>query len=350
MADLLRRLERSSRMLVKAYEDNQTDFFFGYSGGKDSSAVLRVLFHALEQRCLPIRKTTIVYCDTGVEIPVLRDFAYHTLLGVHKEATNYGYNLGIKIAIPELKDRFFVKVIGRGYPSPTNKFRWCTDKLRIKPIQSALEECKESEENIVVLGIRYGESIERDKTINKHALSEEGFFLHSGSSKSRIFSPVYNYTTKEIWSLLGNYRLPHSIDYSRIFRIYKDADGECSIVRHRKAEPCASSRFGCWTCTVVREDKAMVSLIENGYGRLKPLLEFRNFLSVFRDDLNFREPCRRNGVAGPGPITLEGRKILLEKLFEAQEAYGHQLISKEELGEIQKLWKEDAEQNSRGNA
>lgn len=337
-------LERSSRLLENAYKSNTSDFVFGYSGGKDSSAVLKVLFYAMERDRLSWQPTTVVYCDTGVEIPVVRALAYQTLVGIHQEASQYGYDLKVKIAVPEIKNRFFVKIIGRGYPTPTNKFRWCTDKLRIDPIQSVLKQTVSTGEQIVVLGVRQGESLERDRTLSKHSLSEAGFFNHAGASCSRIFSPIYDYKTRDVWELLGSYALPRSIDYERLLRIYKDAESECPIIRDSKAEPCAGSRFGCWTCTVVRKDKAMTNLISNSYSQLSPLLEFRNFMSQFRDNLEYREKRRRNGTPGLGPITLSGRRILLKKLLETQKQYGSQLISEEEIAAIKDLWTKDSEQ------
>ena len=82
-------------------------------------------------------------------------------------------------------------------------------------------------------------------------------------------------------------------------------------------------------------------MIENGYSELKELYTFRNWIAEFRDNIEYRCSYRRNGVKGLGPITLEGRKIILKKLLNTEKLSGLTLISIEEINRIYELWKID---------
>ncbi len=326
------------QLIVKEYQRDDTPWYIGYSGGKDSSALLVLTFNALLTLKEYHKPVTIVYCDTGVEIPTITDYVYQTLDHLEKESFKYNLPFIIKVAKPKLDDRYFVKVIGRGYPPPTNIFRWCTDRLRINPINTIIDKNRNA---IVLLGVRNGESAERDKIISKHSTNVDYYLNQKTSSKVKIFSPVLNYTVKDIWSTIKFNPIPESINYKVIGTLYKDAGAECPVFRETKGTPCGKGRFGCWTCTVVRKDKSVDSMVKNGYDILEPLHNFRNWLIEFRDIKKYRCSYRRNGQIGLGPITLEGRRVILEKLLYAQEASGLDLISDEELAKIKNLWQID---------
>src|SRR5690242_16136022 len=121
------RKDRSIINLIKEeYLKDDSPWYVGYSGGKDSSAVLTLVFNALldiERHHKPIE---VIYCDTGVEIPTISKYVKVTLKALEEESASSNLPLKYKIAKPKLDDRYFVKVIGRGYPPPTNIFRWCT--------------------------------------------------------------------------------------------------------------------------------------------------------------------------------------------------------------------------------
>lgn len=286
----------------------------------------------------PHKSIEIIYCDTGVEIPIMSEYVRKTIVSLRKESDLLKLPLKFTIAKPKITDRYFVKVIGRGYPPPTNIFRWCTDRLRINPVKQIIEKNNKS---IVLLGVRLGESAERDKTINKHK-TEEKYYLHQGNStKTQIFSPIIDYSIKDVWSTLKFNQFPMSLDYAKIGNLYKDAGAECPVFRETKGTPCGKGRFGCWTCTVVRKDTSVKNMVKNGYEELQPLFEFRNWLSVFRDNIDFRCKSRRNGQNSLGPITLKGREIILQKLLLTEEKSGLSLIEKEEIMKIRELWEKD---------
>jgi DNA sulfur modification protein DndC len=314
-------------------------WFLGYSGGKDSSALLKLVFGALLRLDRRPKPLTVIYCDTGVEIPVIHNYVAETLSGLSFEAETFGLPLQVRIGTPPLTDRFFVKVIGRGYPPPTNIFRWCTRRLRQNPVKQAAA-LAGGEENILLLGIRRGESTERNQSISKHDSGERYYFRQSENRNSIIFSPIVDYTDQNVWSALALNSIPRSVDVNRLKSLYMEASGE-----HRTDDDCKfpsrKSRFGCWTCTVIRKDRTVENLVKAGYAELEPLLNFRNWLIAIRDNPKYRRDRRRNGTPGLGPLTLAARQEILEKLLATQTQSGLSLITNEELNFIQSLWQED---------
>jgi DNA sulfur modification protein DndC len=244
------------------------------------------------------------------------------------------------MAVPKLKDRYFVKVIGQGYPPPTNKFRWCTDRLRIDPVKEILNSQRE-QQRLVLLGVRKGESTNRDKVIAKHETDDSHYYRQSGDANSLIFSPIIDYSVKDVWSTLTLLDYPKSINAIQLYELYTEASGECPSIRDPQGTPCGKGRFGCWTCTVVRKDKAVTSMVAEGHKKLAPLLEFRNWLVLIRDSLDYRCSVRRNGQLGLGPFRLSARQVILSKLFEAQDASSYELITDEEINLIMNIWEQD---------
>src|SRR3954447_10931604 len=60
---------------------------------------------------------------------------------------------------PDVEDSFWVNLIGRGYPAPRQKFRWCTERLKIRPSNKFIRDMvRQYGEAILVLGPRKAES------------------------------------------------------------------------------------------------------------------------------------------------------------------------------------------------
>lgn len=328
-------------LITTEYRRNDTPWYLGFSGGKDSSAVLKLTFQALTKVRRPIKPVSVIYCDTGVEIPIVRALVLRTFRRLSQESRAAGLPLRFNAVSPRLEDRFFVKVIGRGYATPTNKFRWCTDRLRIKPIERVLA-CGEHAERVVLLGVRRGESAERDRTISRHTLAGQIYLRQAGRPNTLILSPILDFDTEDVWDTLLHPFPPRGIDAHALATLYRKASGECPIIRDPRGTPCGKGRFGCWTCTVVRHDRAVENLVEaEGFEQLRPLLAFRNWLSEIRDDPAYRARYRRNGIRGLGPFTLGARKTILTRLLRTQARTPWQLISRDEVRAIRNLWKID---------
>src|SRR5687767_13455325 len=143
------KVREAAMMVSREFLQGTEPWVIGFSGGKDSTAVLRLVYAAMLSNPSHCRPVTIVYCDTGVDIPLIAKHVRQTLGRLQRESAADGLDLKVRLARPPTTDSFFVRVIGRGYPPPTNKFRWCTDKLRINPVRRVVQHA--AKDGIVVL-------------------------------------------------------------------------------------------------------------------------------------------------------------------------------------------------------
>ncbi|SHH08571.1 DNA sulfur modification protein DndC [Cognatiyoonia sediminum] len=316
------------------------EWILGFSGGKDSTALLKIFVSALRKVKRFPQKVSVIFCDTGVENPVIDSYVKGLFCLLNSEFENLGLPIDLIMLKAPVEERYFVKVIGRGYPTPTNSFRWCTQSLRIKPVSRFIENSF-ADDVVVLIGSRKAESQQRRRSIEKMGGGHWQKQVE-GNRRYDLFLPILDLSLADVWDSIFLLDYPRSIDPKKLESIYKDASGECPIIKSPDAPPCASGRFGCWTCTVVRKDRSATKMIEAGHDQLLPYLEFRNWISKFRDDLDMRWLVRRNGVPRPGPFSLMGRKTILEKVRELERAVGQQIIDDEETIEIKRLWDLDA--------
>lgn len=332
MSDPIQSIAATKRALE---ENPSARWIIGFSGGKDSTAVLKIFTSAFRKATPRPAVVDIVYCDTGVENVILDRYVKGLLRKLRKEFEAEGLPFRINVLSAPTGDRYFVKVVGRGYPPPTNSFRWCTKNLRIKPVAKFIGEAA-AEDAIVVLGMRRSESGQRDRSLEK---AGGGMWQtqREGRHRYRLFLPVIDLDLGNVWDAVFMLERPRSIDHHNLEAIYRGASGECPMIKAPNAPPCASGRFGCWTCTVVRRDRSAEALIEAGEVRLKPYLDFRDWLANVRNDPAWRWPVRRNGVDRPGPFTIKARGRILRKLDALENKTGTKILFARERKEIFRL-------------
>lgn len=320
-------------------ENNSSHWILGFSGGKDSTALLKIVCSALKRARSAPARIDLVYCDTGVENPVLDAYVKALLDRLDIEFERRHMPLRTVILKAPVKNRFFVKIIGRGYPPPTNSFRWCTKSLRILPVSQFISNAARADA-IVALGLRRSESLQRDRAINR---SGGGIWQHQAEAgnKYRVFLPIIDLDVPEVWDSIFMLPNPTSVDPQSLEQLYRGASGECPIIKAPLAPPCASGRFGCWTCTVVRRDRSAEALLAAGQQHLRPYLEFRNWLANVRNDQSRRWIYRRNGKLGPGPFSLVACREILSRLRTLEREVGLHIINKDEEDEIYRLWELD---------
>lgn len=290
------------------YKNDNRPWIIGYSGGKDSTAVVQLAFTMLEslspeERHKPIY---VVSSDTLIENPIVLGYLKEASHLINEGAKAKGLPLYAEMVHPDYNNTFWTNIIGKGLPTPTSiRFRWCTERLKIKPSNTFIEEkVKENGEVIVLLGVRKAESIARKIRIENRAI--DGYLLtpHGSLQNTYVYNPIVDYTTDDVWKTLlsNNGVTPWGGDNNELFALYAGSDaGECpfTITKNAKGEvdspSCGNSRFGCWICTVVKEDKSLTGFIKNGEDWLMPLLEFRSWLLSIRDKHEYRQQFRRDG-------------------------------------------------------
>lgn len=335
--------ERIVENLQNLYTTDVRPWVVGYSGGKDSTMLVSLVFKAilglpLEKR---VKEVCIVCTDTRVEIPAVVERVSHELNLMNQVGAQKELNIQAYLLKPPANHSFWVNIIGRGYPPPNRTFRWCTQRLKIDPVSQFIKgKLGHWGEAIILLGARRSESGSRAQTLAARAKNDLGLRRHDDLPRCWISTPIEEITTFDVWDYLMETPCPWGGDNQGLFQLYKNASGgECPLVVDQSTPSCGNSRFGCWTCTVVEKDKASEGLLATGDERMTSLLSFRETLIQYRDPGNgFRDMVRKNGQEGPGPLKIDARKDLLAKLIALQDATNLNVISDEELHYIQTFW------------
>ena len=159
-------LQETIETIQQVYMEDNIPWICGYSGGKDSSAVVQLVWMALQQ--LPKEKRTktvhVISTDTLVESPVVALWASQSLKKMEVAADKDHDDLPLipHRLTPQIQNTFWVNLIGRGYPAPRVNFRWCTDRLKIDATNQFIKSILAAEsEAILVLGSRKAESATR---------------------------------------------------------------------------------------------------------------------------------------------------------------------------------------------
>lgn len=342
--------------LIDEYrQDHAWPWIIGYSGGKDSTLVVHLVFEMLLSlpRSMRLRPVHVVSNDTLVENPMIVNHVAESIEEIGDAASSFGLPVTTTITQPAPDQSFWVNVIGRGYPSPNRSFRWCTDRMKISPTSRYVKsQVDEAGQVILLLGVRRSESAARSATVDRHDNGER-LHKHSDLSSCMVFRPIVELTTDEVWEFLALNEPPWGGSHLKLIGLYRDADGgECPVITSKEDAPScgsSSSRFGCWTCTVVEKDRSLEGFVESGYAEFAPLLDFRDWLASIRNDVNRRQARRRNGRITfsrdgtfiPGPFTLETRAEIYNRLRELEQETGMRLISDEEVDIIRRIWSDD---------
>lgn len=359
-----KRIEYIVDEILDQYMYADTSFrpwIIGFSGGKDSTVLLTLVWLALRKikrdtiTPFQLRRPIYVVCnDTMVENPIIATYTDEVLAQIETKAREEDLPIFVKKTEPKLEDSFWVNVIGKGYPVPNTAFRWCTDKMKIKPTaRFIIEQVDECGEAIILIGTRKAESATRARSIKKHEVYGKRLTNHTILRNTYVYAPIKELMLEEVWYIINAIPSPWGFDNSILFNIYKDAsadDYECpTVVTDKSHGSCGQSRFGCWVCTVVKDDKSMRSLIKNGREWMKPLYDFRIEIDQERNIIENRMPYRRDGrraINDMGPYVFSYRAKMLRRLLEVQhDLQKHdpkiKLISDQELIAIQVNWYRD---------
>lgn len=374
--------------IKSVYLGDNRPWILGFSGGKDSTCMVQLVWSAIseipeEQRQ---KRIFIISSDTLVESPKIVNQITNTLDKMEKAAKLSRLPISTNLVRPVLQDTFWVCLLGRGFPAPSNLFRWCTDRLKIRNADRFItEKVSEYGEAVVVLGTRKDESGSRQQLMNLYEIKGSLLSRHSKFAQTYVYTPLRDFTTEDVWNYLLQNKNPWGANNRDLLALYQNANAaECPLVVDTSTPSCGNSRFGCWVCTVVAEDTSLKNMIENGEEWMEPLLELREELKETQNPekrRQIRELKRRTGqmklidkikqkrfeekiaeskqvepqeidksdpyaVLVPGPYTLDFCKEFLGKLLQAQKKVQKNgpdpnmtLISEEELHEIQRIWR-----------
>ncbi|OBQ08859.1 MAG: sulfurtransferase DndC [Anabaena sp. LE011-02] len=371
--ELVEYIQALTTEIQELYCLDEIPWVVGYSGGKDSTATLQLIWNAISE--LPPEKRTkkiyVITTDTLVENPIIAAWVRNSLEQMKLESQTQGLPFEPHLLRPDFKETFWVGLIGKGYPAPRGKFRWCTERLKINPSNRFIRDViRNNGEAIVVLGTRKAESLKRAHRMKKLEAQRVRDHLSPNMNlpNSLVYSPIEDWENDDVWIYLMQWENPWKYSNKELFAIYRgaSADNECPLVVDTTTPSCGSSRFGCWVCTLVSQDKSLTAMIQNDEEKewMQPLLDFRKELDLEenRDRRDFRR--RRGGVQLyernlegevsiepiPGPYLKEAREDWLRKLLTVEKQIRQTapenmrditLLTIEELSEIRRIWLEE---------
>lgn len=360
------------REIMVVYKHDERPWLIGYSGGKDSTLLVALVYEAMKRLkdagAELSKRVYIITSDTMVENPIVRNYMHSSSNSINEAAEMDELNILATVIYPEDDQTFWSRVIGLGYPTPEPPgFRWCTERLKINPMNTFVNDrIKESGEIIILLGVRKGESLTRQKTITAREIEGKLLNMHNDIPNAYVYNPITEIPNDLVWEFLlkGNCKSPWGTDMKYLFNLYQGENlgEEKSVlgeVDRDKIPVTGNSRFGCWCCTMVKEDKSLQNFINKSTGEdvriLTLLRDFRNKLLEMREDSTLRDSKRRNGTIyrkadgtlGLGPFTLEARRMILEGLLDLENKTGLELITIGELKVIDRMWDEEGDLSCR---
>ena len=344
------------------YLHDKRPWMIGFSGGKDSTLLCQLVFEMLntlkpEQIH---KKIYIVTSDTMVENPIVKSYMYRMRDAINNASVAKSLKVEAKILYPDIKQTFWSLVIGLGYPTPEAPgFRWCTERLKINPSNKfTYDTIKKDGEVVILLGVRKAESATRARSITSHEIEGKILSRHVSIPKAYVYNPLTEVDNSIVWEYLlkDDAISAWGTDNKFLFSLYQGENlgEEQSVIGEAdkdKIPITGNSRFGCWCCTMVKDDKSLQNFIDHGSTELIPLQQFRNWLVELRATPEARDWRRRNGTVyfnadgdfGRGPFTMESRKEILRRLLQLQKQTGFELITIEELKTIDKMWEDEGD-------
>lgn len=314
-------------MVIEAIQSHLRDInIVSFSGGKDSSAVLQNVFAAIGNSG---KKLYIITSDTRMEIPYFQEYLDRTKEKIGAFIRKVGFNAELITVYPDLKNSFWVSVLGMGYPAAHMGFRWCTGKLKIDPIKHFVQKVTAGRDFMVFVGVRSAESLLRAKIYKQK------------DYKPNHYAPILDWSAHDVWEFLLTEPCPWG-DHSELIQVYKYSSDEC-VYGEKQGVCVGNARYGCWACPLQKSTQLeMIGVHTNDRKRYQALKEFKEILVATANNTAYRSRIRRNGAEGAGPFLVLIRRMLYARLKETEQLTGWQLITREEESLIRQHWEIDA--------
>jgi DNA sulfur modification protein DndC len=307
---------------LNAHRKKHKHWAIAWSMGKDSTAVLTLTVQLISSGQVKAPESLTVLCaDTRMELTPL------WLAGQQTIKKLQSLNIPVEIVMAPIDKRFFVYMLGRGVPPPSNTFRWCTGQLKVDPMKKALEHLhsKIGEKILMLTGVRQGESAIRDKRIIM-SCSKDGAECGQGwyqvgleNDMCSTLAPILHWRVCSVWDWLKIFA-PSEKYGSWPTAILADAYGG------DEAEEI-NARTGCIGCPLASKDKALNAVVEMPqWEYLKPLLELKLLyreMRLAKHRLRKNGELRKDGTLGKnqqrlGPLKIESREYFLKAILDIQ--------------------------------
>lgn len=278
---------------------------FSTSFGKDSSATLGLAMAAAaelvaEQRM--VQPFVVLTADTGVENPSIKALAEREMAKVNAWIARFRLPATTHVAQPHLASQFAVAVIGgRALPSMFGGKRDCTSDWKSAPLTKLRKQVLGSNNVaagkfvISVTGVRKSESSVRAGNLAFRRESATQV-VQTNADGNVALAPIIDWSWDDVFDYLGLCSNGIERTYSNmadVIETYRDAMGECVLLSSddanaKASKPC-QSRFGCWTCLQVQDDRSMDQMVtEPKHAYMRPLAKFRSYLKNTYYDLSRR--------------------------------------------------------------
>lgn len=307
---------------LQAYGPLYKHWAVAFSGGKDSTATVTLVADLIETgQIAPPQSLTVLYADTRMELPPLQISA----MGVLGELRERG--IETHVVLPELDERYFVYMLGRGVPPPKNRFRWCTSQIKIEPMIAALRDVREKagEKLLMLTGVRLGESAARDTRIitscsRDGAECGQGWFQEATpEAVADTLAPLLHWRVCHVWAWLTAHAPDRGFPTTAIAAAYGGDEAEE-----------INARTGCVGCPLASQDFALQAVIRQpDWAYLAPLRR----LKALYEELTHQHRHRvrkvdveltKDGQIGKnpqrvGPLTMDARRYGLATVLGVQD-------------------------------
>ncbi len=229
--------QQALQMLKHYYINDPRPFCVAYSGGKDSSVLVyltvKMLQNLIEEKIELYKDVLIINSNTLAELPPVLKHLEDSLLKIEHYSNKYNLKIKVQEVKPEEKNTLNVQLLGVGMPPPSNQLRWCTDKLKVFPIDKKIKENFPTGEFISVIGTRRDESFSREARIIKKTVKDTDLKLNDRYKLASNLMPIEFWSTKDVWEYLFK-QSNDLLNVDFLWKIYSDASGkdtkECTFV------------------------------------------------------------------------------------------------------------------------